>query len=144
MISDLFCAIRDVLKELPKEYEFNYNQVELFDKEKCNIQHKIEFSKGCAERNKLATQFKTLLNNRRLAKNNTAVLSPIIDFLAKDQYKNLINDLDALIGRLRKEETHVDTAEYKPRDTSNLDIPSVKSLNNLMRQYKKQRKEKFR
>lgn len=64
---------------------------------------------------RLIKVLRTIRNNRREAKNRIAQLQPIVDWI--DQNKQVINQLDKILGMMRKEEKRVFTRLYARRST---------------------------
>ena len=83
---------------------------------KLDLLHYIELD-GTAyrDRNKLATQLRHCLLERRRYKDEVELRTPLAEFLALPQNKNLLDKLGKVLGDTRKVEKHHQNRSYYPR-----------------------------
>ncbi|MEC5422089.1 hypothetical protein QGM71_01100 [Virgibacillus sp. C22-A2] len=104
--------IRDAIRDIPKQFDYNGKAQSKLDKERQDIMHYMEFcnlnaSDGC----KAYKDFQRVSKERRKHKNENELLAEINNIFIK--LKPHINELDQAIGSLRKVKTNQNNRTYK-------------------------------
>lgn len=112
-------VIRDFVKmmeEVPKDYAWNYEEVNRMDKLTQDYLHKLELDNlDYKERAKVATQIAKCRQARRACKDTVEVLKPLVEFLESEKGKALYNLVREALGKTRKVEERMETRTYVPR-----------------------------
>jgi hypothetical protein len=113
--------IRNYFKSVQSDYAYHYEQVGLKDSEKCDLEHELELGDlTYRERGKLATRLRAVLKERRIHKDYVAAAEEINAFL--NDHPKLIDELDKLLGSVRKVEKKLENRSYYPRVRTDLSI----------------------
>lgn len=108
-----FCALLDGAQ---RDYAWNYEEVNRMDHMTQDYLHALELDHlDYGERARVATQLSRCRQARRACKDTVEILEPLIQFLASDRGKNLMNLLREALGKTRKVEERMETRVYVPR-----------------------------
>lgn len=95
----------------------------------CDIEHMLELEElTYHEQARLAKLEKEIRQNRRRAKDNIAVLQPIIDYIEK--HPSMINELRNVQGQVNKQEKILKNRSYTKRGT--LDLENIKKKEDIV------------
>ena len=98
------------------EYNYSYEEVNRLNKLTQDYLHQLELDNlKCAERSKVATQLAICRKNRRYYKDKVQKLQPLIDFLAEEGNKKVIEKIKRVLGEIRKQEREHENRFYVPR-----------------------------
>ena len=108
------------------EYTYCYNKVNECEKVECDLKHKLELGLYADrnEENRIKTQIKYILRDRRYYKDRVEELEPFMDlFENKCKEKenvsracsSAINHISNCLGQVRKAEDYHRERTYKPR-----------------------------
>lgn len=85
------------------------------EKIECDIMHRMELGCTYKERCKLATQLTACLRERRYYKDIMNQTAPIVEWTKNGQCNAAFNQLKNALGKVRKEESYMETRTYKPK-----------------------------
>ena len=86
----------------------------MYDGQIQDILHFLEFNEvPYLDRKKLTDLLPGIRRNRRVAKNTTATLAPLVRWMT--EHKKAIRDLEQVLGSVRKEEEHQQNRIYSYR-----------------------------
>lgn len=115
-ISEELAGVLKALNGLIREYQFYSEKLAEIEKKKLDLLHYIELDGTTyRDRNKLATQLRNCLLERRRCKDEVELRAPVAEFLALPQNKNLLDKLGRVLGDTRKVEKHHHNRSYHPR-----------------------------
>lgn len=90
------------------EYRWQRDEVNRLDKLTQDYLHMLELDGlDYRQRAKVATQIAKCRRERRLAKDVTEILEPLVQFLESDKGKNMLNLLREVLGKTRKAEARI-------------------------------------
>ena len=129
-----------------REYEYYYDMVNKCEKLECDIKHKIEMGtyRNRNEQQRLYTQLKLCLKDRRYYKNKVEELEPFVSLFKNlnDSHNVSTNDqkfftkfIDILrnrLGETRKVENYHQSRTYKPRILKDDLINNVKREDDII------------
>lgn len=108
-----FCKM---MEDVPKDYAWDFEEVNRMDKLTQDYLHKLELSDlDYKERARVATQLAQCRRVRRECKDTVEVLEPLVRFLGSNKGKNLCNLVREALGQTRKVEGRMETRVYVPR-----------------------------
>lgn len=114
--SERFAETINVLRELEREYQICAAKLLKVERAEIDLLHFLEiYATNYKERNKIATQLRICLLERRVQKDHVDVLKPFAEFLAKPENKGILDRLAQVLGDIRKQERHLQDRIYKPR-----------------------------
>jgi DNA-binding protein YbaB len=106
--------IRDIIKNTPKNYDANYEEVGKIDEEIQDLLHLLEMSDVSATLFlKTAMEIKDLRIKRRVLKDENELLEPLVE-VAKNN-SSLLQKLDKCVGEIRKINKRLQNRTYTPR-----------------------------
>lgn len=85
------------------------------EKIECDITHRMELGCTYKERCKLATQLTSCLRERRYYKYIMNQTAPIVEWTKDGKCNAAFNQLKNALGKIRKEESYMETRTYKPK-----------------------------
>ena len=85
------------------------------EKIECDITHRMELGCIYKERCKLATQLTACLRERRYYKDIMNQTAPIVEWTKDGKCNAALNQLKNALGKVRKEESYMETSTYKPK-----------------------------
>ena len=104
----------NLLRETHSDYEWNKTEVNRLDKLTQDYLHMLELDKlSYSERAKVATKLAKCRQLRRESKDTAEILEPLIEFIASDKGKNMINLLTETLGKTRKTEQRMESRTYR-------------------------------
>lgn len=115
--SEIISAFLKLLDDVPKEYKVAYDIVNEKDKEVQDIMHEVELNQlKTNEKAKLMTELQNNRRERRYWKDKVDEYQPLNDYLNQSkEFKNVINQLKQILGKVRKAEKYLEERIYKPR-----------------------------
>lgn len=115
--SEIISAFLKLLDDVPKEYKVAYDIVNEKDKEVQDIMHEAELNQlKTNEKAKLMTELQNNRRERRYWKDKVDEYQPLNDYLNQSkEFKNVINQLKQILGKVRKAEKYLEERIYKPR-----------------------------
>lgn len=107
--------IRDAIRDLPKQYNRNYEEIGKLDEEQQDILHYIELGKrlGTVQSHDPYMQIRKLRIKRRKLKNENEQLEGLVSILKK--FAPYLNDLNRTIGDIRRTKDIQANRQYKCR-----------------------------
>lgn len=112
VIQDFLNAIR----QWETDYQIAFDAVGLEDKRLQDLLHEIELSENAKAKNRAATKLKNSRNARRESKDKVLMLENIVQFFNDPQNRKVLNQLEQLLGRQRKQEKMLSSERtYRPR-----------------------------
>lgn len=115
-LSQIISEICAFLDTSVKDYNYNYEQVQVMDKLTQDYLHKLELDGlDYRERAKVATRLADCRKKRRAYKDETEILQPLVDFLQTDKGRTTLNLLKEVLGKTRKAEEKQERRIYFPR-----------------------------
>lgn len=115
--SEIISAFLKLLDNVPKEYTTACDFVNEKDKEVQDIMHEAELNQlRTNEKAKLMTELQNNRRERRYWKDKVDEYQPLNDYLNQSkEFKNVINQLKQVLGKVRKAEKYLEERTYKPR-----------------------------
>lgn len=111
------------LNQLPRDYEWALQKVTRLEKLTQDYLHMLELSElSYHEKAGIAEKMKECRIDRRTAKDVTAVLEPITEFLNGERGKLLVSQLQQVLGKMRKAEKQIEQRTYTPKVLSKDDF----------------------
>ena len=107
-------------KEAESMYNYCLEQVKVLEGAVIDYTHKIEFSKKASERNKFTTAMHQVLKDRRYYKDRVEELEDFIKLFNDPKMKDLFNQLNNVVGVVRKQEEYHKDRKYIPRVVKDL------------------------
>lgn len=112
VIQDFLNAIR----QWETDYQMAFDAVGLEDKRLQDLLHEIELSENAKAKNRAATKLKNSRKARRESKDKVLMLENIVQFFNDPQNRKVLNQLEQLLGRQRKQEKMLSSERtYRPR-----------------------------
>lgn len=112
--SETIAEFLNLLRDCKSEYDYAYEQVGYYDKQKCDLLHQLELEPLTAkERTKLSRELRDCLRNRRVNKDIVEQTKAILDY--KLQNSKAIENLKQTLGELRKVEKYHEERTYRKR-----------------------------
>lgn len=109
------------LKQAASDHGYYSALVHTKDQERGDLEHALELAAPTyKERSKLARQLQDVLQERRKAKDIVGSTQAIAEYLS--QRPKLLDELGAVLGKLRKEEKYQQERTYTPRVRTDLAI----------------------
>lgn len=100
-------TIEDFLKLIRSwetEYQYAFEAVGKEDKRLQDLLHELEFTENFKEKNQVATKLKDSRKTRRENKDRVLMLESVVKFFADPQNRKILNQMEQLLGRQRKQE----------------------------------------
>lgn len=119
-VSTSIGAFVEFKKQAESMYNYCKEQLEKANAATVDYTHKIEFSKTASERNKITTAMHQLLKDRRYYKDRVEELEDFIKLFNDPKMKDLFNQLNNVIGMVRKQEEYHKDRKYIPRVVKDL------------------------
>lgn len=115
--SDVISEFIKLVENTQKEYQVSTDYVTLADKELQDIVHKAELEKlSQSEKAKLTTWLSRNRKDRRYWKNKVDENAPLYEYMqSSKEFKNVIEQLKQVLGKVRKAEKYLEERKYKPR-----------------------------
>jgi hypothetical protein len=109
------------IRDAAQWYEFHYGAVGDKDKELQDPDHELELAaKDAKERSRISRERQRVLRERRKHKDIAESTEPIAKFVEAN--RKLMNDLGAVLGKVRKVEEYHRNRQYNPRVRTDLTI----------------------
>lgn len=105
----------DFIRECEPRYTLAYEAVKTEEKRTQDFLHAIEFEPHAEERSKIATKMRASRIERRENKDIVEELEPIIEFMSDRNNKRAMDQLQQLLGKVRKVEKYHENRSYYPR-----------------------------
>jgi len=113
------------LKQAASDYGFHCGCVSDREKEITDLQHELELSaKDAKSRARVSRELQKALIARRYHKDIEECTGPIHAFMSS--HPNLLNELGALLGQVRKVDEYHQNRQYTPRVRDDLTIPRMR------------------
>lgn len=114
--SEVIAAFIRLVEKAPKVYEAARTAVNTEDKLTSDLLHEIELQEtNCNIRSKTATRLRENRLDRRYYKDIVEELEPLYDFMQDKENRKVIKKLEAVLGKMRKEEAYHADRTYHPR-----------------------------
>lgn len=113
-IANVIKAFLDSVKDFSKAYKNAFEEVGKCDKATQDLLHQLELGEY-NERGKTTTQLVQVRKNRRLNKDLTLILEPLVNLLKEETSRQFIRKLEQVLGDTRKIENNLITRQYYPR-----------------------------
>ena len=114
--SEVIAAFIRLVEKTPKVYEAARTAVNTEDKLTSDLLHEIELQgTNCNIRSKTATRLRENRLDRRYYKDIVEELEPLYDFMQDKENRKVIKKLEAVLGKMRKEEAYHADRTYHPR-----------------------------
>jgi len=120
--------IRDAIRDLPKRYEENANEIKNIEKQITDYLHYIELvDLNASEGFRAYKELQAIQKERRRLKDDNELLKHI--YPALKSLRNNLSQFDKAIGGIRKTKRHLEKRTYRCRSAKNLQekINEVKS-----------------
>lgn len=115
-ISEEISGFLRLLDDAQKDYAWAMEEETRLERLTQDYLHLIELTDlSYHERAKLAAKLKDCRVQRRSAKDMVAILEPLTEFLTSERGKVLINQLQQVLGKIRKAEKHIECRTYTPK-----------------------------
>jgi hypothetical protein len=112
------------LNDIKNTYNYNFQNVNDLDKESQDLEHEIELSTFSSVAGyKLAKELQRVRRERRKLKNENETLQLLNEYFNDPRFKNLINDLCNIKGKIRKVQDNQANRLYTPKIRKDLTIP---------------------
>ena len=120
VLSEQISAFCKLLDSAPKEYEWHGSEVQRLDRLTQDYLHALELDHlKYGGRAKVATKLAECRQERRKHKDVVLVLEPLVEYLASDKGRRILDQLREVLGKTRKEEKHLRERSYVPRELEN-------------------------
>ena len=111
------------IDDVKSYYNIALDELEEQNANLCDIEHMLELEDlTYHEQARLAKLEKEIRQNRRRAKDNIAVLQPVVDYIEK--HPSMINELRSVQGQVNKQEKILKNRSYTKR--GNLDLSDIR------------------
>lgn len=118
-IEENFVMFRDMVKEVPDQYNNNIKEIERLDQETQDILHLLEFAPiNARDGYKLSKMLQDTRRERRELKDQNRLLEPLVPMMKK--YRNELNNMDKILGEIRKRSRMQDVRGYRCRVRTDL------------------------
>lgn len=112
----------DKLEELRSIYNMSIDELNEQNDNLCDTDHMLELDElTYHEQARLVRKRKEILEQRRIAKDNIALIEPLIRYF--DIHKSFFNELRAVQGKINKKEEEFTKRTYHKR--GNLDLDTI-------------------
>lgn len=113
-IEENFVMFRDMVKEVPDQYNNNIKEIDRLQKEQEDLLHVLEFLPlDSFKMHKISKQLVSIRQERRRLKNQNELLEPFIPLMKK--YRNDLRNMDSMLGEVRKRERVQEIRGYRCR-----------------------------
>lgn len=104
------------LSQSLNDYVFSKEEVGRLDQLTQDYLHKLELQDtNCHDRARTAVALRQCRLDRRMHKDQMAILEPVVQFMASDRGRVIISDLSQTLGAVRKAERATTDRRYIPR-----------------------------
>lgn len=125
-ISEQISAFLKFLERIEKDYAWALQEESKAESQTQDHLHQLELLEfSHHEQAKIAKQLKECRIRRRSMKDTILVCTPIVEFLGSEKGKMLISQLQQVLGKVRKEERHLEERTYTPKVLSKEDFLAV-------------------
>ena len=115
--SEYISEFLNFTRDLHALFDFHYGAVNDCDCACGDLKHQIELG-PYKDRNKAATDFKKVLQKRRIHKDFVDVNSELVKYFKDPEFVKVYRRLEQLLGAVRKQEKYVEGQRvYRPRST---------------------------
>lgn len=115
-LSTSLSSLLKTFQNVKAQYDVAYEEVHNQDLLQQDLLHKLEFGTLDAPAiSKLAKRLKECRETRRYYKDLVDCLYPILQFLEDPSNKRAVNNMQKLLGDIRKQETNHKNRRYCPR-----------------------------
>lgn len=124
--SEQINAFLKFLERIEKDYAWALQEESKAESQTQDHLHQLElleFSYHTQAR--IAKQLRKCRIHRRAMKDTILVYTPIVEFLQNEKGKMLINQLQQVLGKVRKEERRLEERTYTPKVLSKEDFHTV-------------------
>lgn len=105
----------DFIRESEPLFRITIENVEDENKRTQDYLHAIEFESSARERNKICDKLKISRVSRRKNKDIAEELEPVMEFMSKYENRKAIEQLQQVLGKVRKVENYHQKRTYHPR-----------------------------
>lgn len=110
----LAVVLRNTIRDIPKRFDYNVNEISKLEKEVIDLEHVIELTNfNAAEGFKLAKQIQEARQKRRKLKDENEMILSLNRTLSN--MKDHVPQLDQVIGDIRKVKSNQENRSYKCR-----------------------------
>lgn len=114
--SEVIEEFLNAIRSWETEYQISFEEVGLEDKRLQDLLHEIELSENAKAKNCAATKLKNSRKARRKSKDRVLMLENIVQFFQDPQNRKVLNQMEQLLGRQRKQEKMLLSERiYRPR-----------------------------
>lgn len=114
------------LERIEKDYAWALQEESKADAESQDRLHQLELLDfSYHDQARIARQLRECRIRRRSMKDTILVCTPIVEFLGSEKGKMLISQLQQVLGKVRKEEHHLEERTYTPKVLSKEDFLAV-------------------
>lgn len=128
-ISDFLNAMR----LFQSEYEIAYEEVGKIERTETDLKHELELG-SYKDRAKTATKLSRCLKERRQRKDEVELFRYVNELMQDKEFQRSIGKLTELLGKMRKQEAHMEHPKYYPRVLK--DLPFVQARQTAAKQAK--------
>lgn len=105
------------LDDAVKDYAWSRSEISRLDRVTQDYLHSLELEDlNYKERAKIATKLSECRQMRRVHKDTTEILEPLVTYIDSEKGKQLKNLLNEVLGKTRKVEERMETRTYWPRE----------------------------
>lgn len=110
----LAVVLRNTIRDIPKRFDYNVNEISKLEKEVIDLEHVIELTNfNAAEGFKLAKQIQEARQKRRKLKDENEMILSLNRTLSN--MKDHVPQLDQVIGDIRKVKSNQENRSYRCR-----------------------------
>ena len=113
--SEKLSSFLDFVRQSEPLYRLSYEAVGEEDKRTLDYLHAIEFDTSARERNKICEKLKISRVRRRKNKDVVEELEPLKEFMEKYENRKAIEQLQQVLGKIRKVENYHEKRSYHQR-----------------------------
>ena len=114
--SEVISRFLKFLEQMEKDYSWAIEEMKQMESMTQDYLHQLELLPSTYHsRAQLATRMKECRVRRRKMKDTVAIYGPIVDLLRTDKGKMIVNQLQQVLGRVRKEEKFREERKYNPK-----------------------------
>ncbi len=114
--SEVIQNFLNAVRTYENEYKIAFDSMRVEDKRLQDLLHEIELSKNAKEKNRAATKLKNSRRLRRENKDKVLMTENIVRFFEDAQNRKVLNQLEQLLGKQRKQEQILLSERiYRPR-----------------------------
>lgn len=125
MASEYVEDFLNAIRSFQTSYKIAYDEVGRAEREETDLLHQIELG-TYEDRRPTATRLSQCLKRRRQYKDEVELLGYIDELMRDKEFAKSMGKLNEVLGKMRKQESHMRNKFYVPREIKDLPISKVR------------------